>query len=196
MRDAADTGKPEVSREAEDFPPTGQGREQDGAREAKDADVAGDAAWASARDDGDAGDLGAEAADDARDAGEPAGAEDLRPGAGAAADDAPGAGDADESADAGQAAPDRKPPPADDRDQKAEEKPDKPSTDEEDDSGATPVDGEVTIVPGVSRYHRRGCILIRFLSDGNLETMTRGEAEAAGSIACKACQPDKPVSDY
>jgi len=24
--------------------------------------------------------------------------------------------------------------------------------------------------------------------------MTRGEAETAGSIPCKACQPDKPLS--
>ena len=56
------------------------------------------------------------------------------------------------------------------------------------------MDGEVTIVPGVSRYHRRGCILIRFLSDGDLETVTRAAAEAAGSIPCKACQPDKRAS--
>ena len=124
----------------------------------------------------------------------------------------PGAGDADESADdkpdtaaasageaapdrsAGEATPDRKPAPAGDRDQKPGEKPDKPGADEKGGSGATPLDGEVTIVPGVSRYHRRGCILIRFLSDGDLETMTRGEAETAGSIPCKACQPDKPLS--
>jgi hypothetical protein len=57
---------------------------------------------------------------------------------------------------------------------------------------AAPLDDEVTMVPGVARYHRRGCILIRFLSDGDLETMTRREAEAAGSVPCKACQPDKP----
>ena len=133
--------------------------------------------------------------------------------AAAAAKNAPGAGDAGESADgkpdtaaasaadaspdrsAGETTPDRKPAPADDRDQKPAEKPDKPVTDEEGGSGATPLDGEVTIVPGVSRYHRRGCILIRFLSDGDLETMTRGEAETAGSIPCKACQPDKPVAE-
>jgi hypothetical protein len=60
------------------------------------------------------------------------------------------------------------------------------------DTGGTPVGDEVTIVPGVGRYHRRGCILIRFLSDGDLETATRGEAEAAGLVPCKACQPDKP----
>ena len=58
--------------------------------------------------------------------------------------------------------------------------------------GGAPLDGQVTIVPGVARYHRRGCILIRFLSDGDLETMTRREAEATGSVPCKACQPDKP----
>jgi hypothetical protein len=60
------------------------------------------------------------------------------------------------------------------------------------DGGATPMDDEVTIVPGVARYHRRGCILIRFLSDGDLETTTRGEAEATDLVPCKACQPDKP----
>jgi hypothetical protein len=64
-----------------------------------------------------------------------------------------------------------------------------------DGSAATPLDGDVTIVPGITRYHRRRCILIRFLSDGDLETMTRGAAEAAGSMPCKACQPDKAVSD-
>ena len=58
--------------------------------------------------------------------------------------------------------------------------------------GGTPLDDEVTIVPGVARYHRRGCILIRFLSDGDLENLTRREAEATGLVPCKACQPDKP----
>ena len=57
---------------------------------------------------------------------------------------------------------------------------------------ATLLDDEVTVVPGVARYHRRGCILIRFLSDGDLEVVTRREAEATGSVPCKACQPDKP----
>ena len=60
--------------------------------------------------------------------------------------------------------------------------------------GSTPLDDEVTVVPGVPRYHRRGCILIRFLSDGDLETTTRREGEAAGLVPCKACQPDKPAS--
>jgi len=58
--------------------------------------------------------------------------------------------------------------------------------------GQSPMDGEVTVVPGIARYHRRGCILIRFLSDGDMEIMTRREAEAADLMPCKACQPDKP----
>ena len=60
------------------------------------------------------------------------------------------------------------------------------------DDRAAALDDEVTLVPGVARYHRRGCILIRFLSDGDLETTTRRKAEAARSVPCKACQPDKP----
>jgi hypothetical protein len=49
---------------------------------------------------------------------------------------------------------------------------------------------EVTVVPGVSRYHRSECILIRFLGAGDLEIMTRQEAQDAKFIACRACQPD------
>jgi len=50
---------------------------------------------------------------------------------------------------------------------------------------------EVTVVPGVARYHRSECILIRFLSAGDLEIMTRQEAEEAKFAACRACQPDQ-----
>jgi hypothetical protein len=49
----------------------------------------------------------------------------------------------------------------------------------------------VTIVPGVPRYHRRECILIRFLTDDDLETATRQAAKDSGCVPCKACQPDK-----
>jgi hypothetical protein len=59
--------------------------------------------------------------------------------------------------------------------------------------GSSSLDDQVTVVPGVPRYHRRGCILIRFLSDSDLETSTRRAAEAAGLVPCKACQPDIPV---
>jgi hypothetical protein len=60
--------------------------------------------------------------------------------------------------------------------------------------GSTSLDDEVKMVPGVPRYHRRGCILIRFLSDSDLETTPRRAAKAAGSVPCKACQPDEPAS--
>ena len=57
-----------------------------------------------------------------------------------------------------------------------------------------PDDSVVVIVPGVARYHRSGCILIRFLSDGDLETSTAKEAEAKNCIPCRACEPEKPLS--
>jgi hypothetical protein len=49
----------------------------------------------------------------------------------------------------------------------------------------------VTIVPGVARYHRTGCILIGYLADGDLETATRQQAEARGCLPCRACEPEK-----
>ncbi len=48
----------------------------------------------------------------------------------------------------------------------------------------------MTVVPGVARYHRSECILIRFLGAGDLEIMTRQEAEEAEFVPCRACQPD------
>jgi len=52
----------------------------------------------------------------------------------------------------------------------------------------------VVIVPGIARYHRAGCILIRFLGSDDLETATAQEAEAKGCAPCRACEPDKPLS--
>jgi hypothetical protein len=52
-------------------------------------------------------------------------------------------------------------------------------------------DGQVTIVPGIGRYHRSDCILIRFLGPEDLETMTRQAAEDAGCVPCKACRPEE-----
>lgn len=106
------------------------------------------------------------------------------------AEDAGGADGADEVAEL--AAPGPRPPAGDPGERPGE--PGKPGADQAGGSAATPLDGDVTIVPGITRYHRRRCILIRFLSDEDLETMTRGAAEAAGSMPCKACQPDKAVS--
>ena len=50
------------------------------------------------------------------------------------------------------------------------------------------------VVPGITRYHKDGCILIRFLGADDLERMTKAEAEAADCVPCKACQPDKEAS--
>jgi hypothetical protein len=52
---------------------------------------------------------------------------------------------------------------------------------------------EVSVVPGIARYHRSECILIRFLGTGDLETMTRRDAEQAGCIPCKACRPEQEL---
>jgi hypothetical protein len=64
---------------------------------------------------------------------------------------------------------------------------------------STPADGEasapsgehqVTVVPGVPRYHAANCILIRFMDEGDLQKMTLDEANEAGCTACRACQAD------
>ncbi len=168
------------------------------AGEATDTSAAGDLGprdGAGAKDAGGAEDAGEFA--DAGKAGD-AGSGDAGPGGESGTAAEPGKAEPagnDGAAGAAAAAPDLSPPELGTRGEIPAEKPDTPSGDDGDGAGATPLDGEVTIVPGVPRYHRRGCILIRFLSDGDLETMTRGAAEAAGSVPCKACQPDKPVSD-
>jgi hypothetical protein len=63
-------------------------------------------------------------------------------------------------------------------------------------SGPTPPpdSNAVVIVPGIARYHRTGCILIRFLGSGDIETSTAQEAAAKGCAPCRACEPDKPLS--
>jgi hypothetical protein len=50
---------------------------------------------------------------------------------------------------------------------------------------------QVTVVPGVARYHRAECILIRFLGADDLETMPKRQAVTDGLTACRACQPDE-----
>jgi len=46
-------------------------------------------------------------------------------------------------------------------------------------------------VPGIARYHTADCILIRFLSQEDLEIMSRTAAEESGCVPCKACKPEK-----
>jgi hypothetical protein len=57
-----------------------------------------------------------------------------------------------------------------------------------------PADGTVSVVPGIARYHTADCILIRFLGDEDLETMTRQAAEESGCVPCRACRPDKATA--
>jgi hypothetical protein len=54
-------------------------------------------------------------------------------------------------------------------------------------------DTEVIIVQGIGRYHRNGCILIRFMGSEDLESMTLRAAEEAGCVPCKACRPEQEL---
>ena len=56
-------------------------------------------------------------------------------------------------------------------------------------------DTEVIIVQGIGRYHRSGCILIRFMGSEDLESMTLRAAEEAGCVPCKACRPEQELAD-
>jgi hypothetical protein len=54
---------------------------------------------------------------------------------------------------------------------------------------------EVTVVPGVPRYHTPQCLLIRFMGEDDLEKMTLGAARQAGCTPCRACLPDQAEAD-
>jgi hypothetical protein len=54
--------------------------------------------------------------------------------------------------------------------------------------------GQVILVPGVPRYHIDDCILIRFLSADDVESVTREAARAAGCVPCRACEPDQKLT--
>jgi hypothetical protein len=60
------------------------------------------------------------------------------------------------------------------------------------DPAAVDLEREVTVVPGVPRYHHPHCLLIRFMGEGDLETMTLGAARDSGCTPCRACLPDQP----
>jgi len=62
-------------------------------------------------------------------------------------------------------------------------------------NGGLPDHHEVTVVPGVPRYHKSECILIRFMGDGDLQKMTVAAARDAGCTPCRACQPDGAEAD-
>jgi hypothetical protein len=48
---------------------------------------------------------------------------------------------------------------------------------------------QVTVVPGVPRYHTDNCILIRFMDDDDVQQMSLMAAKDAGCTPCGACQP-------
>ncbi len=51
-------------------------------------------------------------------------------------------------------------------------------------------DQPVTVVPGVPRYHRSDCILIRFMGDSDLQKMPVEAAKKNGCTPCRACHTD------
>ena len=50
-------------------------------------------------------------------------------------------------------------------------------------------------MPGIARYHKSDCILIRFLGTEDLETMSIGKAEETGCVPCRACRPEKELAN-
>jgi uncharacterized membrane protein YgcG len=62
-------------------------------------------------------------------------------------------------------------------------------------SGLAGQPDSVRVVPGIARYHRKECLLIRFLSEADLEVMSRQDATADGCVPCRACQPDQAAAD-
>ena len=53
---------------------------------------------------------------------------------------------------------------------------------------------QVTVVPGIARYHMPDCILIRFLGEDDLEAMPLGRAEESGCVPCRACRPERALA--
>ena len=51
-------------------------------------------------------------------------------------------------------------------------------------------DQPVTVVPGVPRYHRSDCILIRFMGESDLQKMPVEAARENGCTPCRACHTD------
>jgi hypothetical protein len=47
----------------------------------------------------------------------------------------------------------------------------------------------VAVVPGVPRYHRADCVLIRFMPEGDVKKLSVEAAKDAGCTPCAACQP-------
>jgi hypothetical protein len=54
---------------------------------------------------------------------------------------------------------------------------------------AAPEAALVAVVPGVPRYHRTDCVLIRFMPEGDVKKLSVEAAKNAGCTPCAACQP-------
>ncbi len=72
------------------------------------------------------------------------------------------------------------------------EQAEQPERAKETELAASDLDLEVTVVPGVPRYHNARCMLIRFMGEDDLEKMTRAAAREIGCTPCRACLPDQP----
>ncbi|MGH3296848.1 MAG: hypothetical protein ACRDP7_34150, partial [Trebonia sp.] len=57
-------------------------------------------------------------------------------------------------------------------------------------SDAAPGADLVTVVPGVPRYHRSDCVLIRFMPEGDIQKLSIAAAKDTGCTPCAACQPE------
>jgi len=108
----------------------------------------------------------------------------------AAAAEAPATPQADQPEPAKQPEQANQPEQAEQANQAEQPEQDKPPADPEP-AGPDP-NLEVTVVPGVPRYHNAQCILIRFMGENDLEKMTLGVARQAGCTPCRACLPDQP----
>jgi hypothetical protein len=54
---------------------------------------------------------------------------------------------------------------------------------------AAPDAGLVAVIPGVPRYHRPDCVLIRFMPEGDSQKLSVAQAREAGCTPCTACEP-------
>jgi hypothetical protein len=55
-------------------------------------------------------------------------------------------------------------------------------------AGAAPGTALVAVVRGVPRYHEPDCVLIRFMSEGDVQKLTVPQAREEGCTPCTACQ--------
>ena len=73
----------------------------------------------------------------------------------------------------------------------ADSKAEAPVAAEAEASASAAAAAQVTVVPGVPRYHKSDCVLIRFMPEGDVQQMSVEEANEAGCTPCAACQPDR-----